>query len=89
MKRWLLITLAVGGLMTGYGQLPPAIKGKVFGWFVTNDTIPVTGAPVNRELMSHLVRGSGQLQAVEVVDVISPAAGQLSRFQVKVGDRVS
>lgn len=89
MKRWLLITLAVGGLMIGYGQRPPAIKGKVLGWFVTDDTIPVTGAPVNRELMSHLVRGSGQLQAVEVVDVISPAAGQLSRFQLKVGDRVS
>jgi RND family efflux transporter MFP subunit len=91
MKRhvWLLITLAVGALIIGDRHLPFAIRRKVPGWFVTEDTVAVTGAPVNRELMAHVVRGRGQLQAIEVVDVISPVAGQLSRVQLKVGDRVS
>ena len=30
-----------------------------------------------------------ELQAVEVVDVVSPVAGQLSKVQLKVGDKVA
>jgi RND family efflux transporter MFP subunit len=39
-------------------------------------------------LMPHVVRERGQLQAVEVVDVFSPVAGQLSKVQLKAGDKV-
>ena len=40
-------------------------------------------------MIPHVVRGRGQLQAVEVVDVVSPVAGQLSKFRLKVGDKVA
>ena len=86
MKQWLLIILAMGALIIGYRQL---IMEKFLGWFVTHDAIRVTAAPVNKALIPHVVRGRGQLQAVEVVDVISPVAGQLSRLQLKVGDKVA
>jgi RND family efflux transporter MFP subunit len=89
MKRWVLITLALGALIIGYHQLPSAISGKVVGWFVTDDTISVTGVPVKKELMPRVVRERGQLQAVEVVDVVSRVAGQLSKVQLKAGDKVS
>jgi HlyD family secretion protein len=86
MKQWLLIILAIGALIIGYRQL---IMEKFFGWFVTHDAIRVTAAPVNKALIPHVVRGRGQLQAVEVVDVVSPVAGQLSKVQFKAGDKVS
>lgn len=89
MKRCTLITLAVGALVIGYNQLPFTTKGKLVGWFGGDDSISVTRAPVKRELVPHLVRGRGQLQAVEVVNLFSPVAGQLSKIQLKVGDRVS
>jgi RND family efflux transporter MFP subunit len=86
MKQWLLIILAMGALIIGYRQL---IMEKFLGWFVTHDAIRVTAAPVNKALIPHVVRGRGQLQAVEVVDVVSPVAGQLSKVQFKAGDKVS
>ena len=86
MKQWLLIILAMGALIIGYRQL---IMEKFLGWFVTHDAIRVTAAPVNKALIPHVVRGRGQLQAVEVVDVVSPVAGQLSKVQLKVGDKVA
>jgi len=86
MKRWLLITLALGALIIGYRQ---PIMEKFLGWFVTHDAIRVTAAPVNKALIPHVVRGRGQLQAVEVVDVFSPVAGQLSKVQLKAGDKVA
>ena len=86
MKQWLLIILAMGALIIGYRQL---IMEKFLGWFVTHDAIRVTAAPVNKALIPHVVRGRGQLQAVEVVDVVSPVAGQLSKVQLKAGDKVA
>ena len=86
MKQWLLIILAMGALIIGYRQL---IMEKFLGWFVTHDAIPVTAPPVNKALIPHVVRGRGQLQAVEVVDVVSPVAGQLSKVQLKAGDKVA
>jgi RND family efflux transporter MFP subunit len=86
MKQWLLIILAIGALIIGYRQL---IMEKFLGWFVTHDAIRVTAAPVNQALIPHVVRGRGQLQAVEVVDVVSPVAGQLSKVQLKAGDKVA
>jgi RND family efflux transporter MFP subunit len=86
MKQRLLILLAIGALIIGYHQL---IMEKFLGWFVTHDTIRVTAVPVNKALIPHVVRGRGQLQAVEVVDVISPVAGQLSKVQLRTGDKVS
>src|SRR5262245_14822782 len=88
MKRWTLITLAVGALMIAYRQLPSNTKGKLVGWFGADNTISVT-VPGNRESVPHLVRARGQLQAVEVVNVFSPFSGQLSKIQLKAGDRVS
>ncbi len=75
--------------MIGTTKLPPAIMKKVVGWFVTDGAGPVTGAPVNREIMPHVVRGRGQLEAVGVVDVFSPVAGQLTGVRFKAGDRFS
>jgi HlyD family secretion protein len=86
MKQRLLIILAVGALIIGYHQL---IMENFLGWFVTHDAIRVTAAPVNKALIPRVVRGRGQLQAVEVVDVVSPVAGQLSEFRLKVGDKVA
>jgi RND family efflux transporter MFP subunit len=86
MRQWLLIILAMGALIIGYRQL---IMEQFLGWFVTHDAIRVTAAPVNKALIAHVVRGRGQLQAVEVVDVVSPVAGQLSKVQLKVGDKVA
>jgi HlyD family secretion protein len=86
MRQWLLIILAMGALIIGYRQL---IMEQFLGWFVTHDAIRVTAAPVNKALIPHVVRGRGQLQAVEVVDVVSPVAGQLSKVQLKVGDKVA
>ena len=86
MKQWLLIILAMCALIIGYRQL---IMEKFLGGFVTHDAIRVTAAPVNKALIPHVVRGRGQLQAVEVVDVVSPVAGQLSKVQLKAGDKVS
>jgi RND family efflux transporter MFP subunit len=86
MKQWLLIILAMGALIIGYRQ---PIMEKFLGGFVTHDAIRVTAAPVNKALIPHVVRGRGQLQAVEVVDVVSPVAGQLSKVQLKAGDKVS
>ncbi len=77
MKQWLVIIVVVGALIIGYR------------WLGTHDTIPVTVAPVTKELVPHVVRGRGQLQAIEIVDVVSPVAGQLSKVQLKVGDRVA
>jgi RND family efflux transporter MFP subunit len=62
---------------------------KFLGWFVTHDAIRVMAAPVNKASIPHVVRGRGQLQAVEVVDVVSPVAGQLSKVKLKVGDKVA
>jgi RND family efflux transporter MFP subunit len=84
MKRWVLITLALGALIIGYRQLRSTTKG----WFGTDDTISATGTPVNRELMPPVVRERGRLQAVEVVDVFSPVAGHLNKVQFKAGDKV-
>jgi RND family efflux transporter MFP subunit len=84
MKRRVLITLALGALIIGYRQLPSTTKG----WFGTDNTISATGTPVKRELMPHVVRERGQLQAVEVVDVFSPVAGHLNKVQFKAGDKV-
>ena len=84
MKRWVLITLALGALIIGYRQLPSTTKG----WFGTDDTISATGTPVNRELMPPVVRERGQLQAIDVVDVFSPVAGHLNKVQFKAGDKV-
>jgi HlyD family secretion protein len=86
MKQWLVIILAVGALIIGYRQL---IMEKFLGWLVTHEAVRVAAAPVKKDLVSHVVRGRGRLQAVEVVDVVSPVAGQLSKIQLKVGDRVS
>ena len=86
MKQWLLIILAMGALIIGYRQL---IMEKFLGWFVTHDAIRVMAAPVNKASIPHVVRGRGQLQAVEVVDVVSPVAGQLSKVKLKVGDKVA
>ena len=85
MKQWLLIILAMGVLIIGYHQL---IMEKFLGWFVTHDAIRLA-VPVNKALIPHVVREHGQLQAVEVVDVVSPVAGQLSKIQLKAGDKVS
>jgi RND family efflux transporter MFP subunit len=86
MKQRLFIILAMGALIIGYHQL---IMEKFLGWFVTHDAIRVTASPVNKALTPRVVRGRGQLQAVEVVDVVSPVAGQLSEFRLKVGDKVA
>ena len=85
MKQWLVIILAMGALIIGYRQL---ITEKFLGWFVTHEAVPVA-APVKKDLVSHVVRGRGKLQAVEVVDVVSPVAGQLSKIRLKAGDRVT
>jgi len=77
MKQWLVIIVVVAATIIGYR------------WLGTHDAIPVTVAPVNKVLLPHIVRGRGQLQAIEVVDVVSPVAGQLSKVQLKVGDRVT
>ena len=84
MKRWVLITLALGALIIGYRQLPSTSKGR----FGTGDTISATRTPVNRESIPPVVRERGQLQAVEVVDVFSPVAGHLNKVQFKAGDKV-
>ena len=84
MKRWVLISLALGALIIGYRQLPSTTKGR----FGTGDTISATGTPVNRESIPPVVRERGQLQAVEVVDVFSPVAGHLNKVQFKAGDKV-
>ena len=73
MKQRLLIILAMGALIIGYRQL--IMAEMVRGWFVTHDAIRVMAAPVNKVLIPHVVRGRGQLQAVEVIDVVSPVAG--------------
>jgi RND family efflux transporter MFP subunit len=86
MKQWLLIILAMGALIIGYRQL---IMEKFLGWFVAHDPIRVTAPPVSKPVIPHIVRGRGELQAVEVVDVVSPVAGQLSKVQLKVGDKVA
>src|SRR5215510_1641277 len=86
MKQWLVIIVATGALIIGYRQL---IRGEFLGWLATHDAILVTAAPVNKTLRPHIVRGGGELQAIEVVDVVSPVAGQLSKVQLKVGDRVT
>src|SRR5215813_10589745 len=77
MKQWLVVIVVVGALIIGYR------------WLGTHDAIPVTAAPVHKALLPHVVRGRGQLQAIEVVDVVSPVAGQLSKVQLKVGDMVA
>jgi RND family efflux transporter MFP subunit len=87
MKQWLVIIVVMGGaLVIGYRQL---ITREFLSWLGTHDAIMVTGAPVNKALLPHVVRGRGQLHAIEVVDLVSPVAGQLSKVQVKVGDRVA
>ncbi len=85
MKQWLVIILAMGALIISYRQL---ITDKFLRWFVTHEAVPVA-APVKKDLVSHVVRGRGKLQAVEVVDVVSPVAGQLSKSRLKAGDRVA
>src|SRR5262245_33820724 len=77
MKQWLVIIVVMSALVIGYR------------WLATHDAIPVTAAPVNKALLPHVVRGRGQLQAIDVVDVVSPLPGQLSKVQLKVGDRVA
>ena len=77
MKQWLVIIVVVAAMIIGYR------------WLGTHDVIPVTVAPVNKVLLPHIVRGRGQLQEIEVVDVVSPVAGQLSKVQLKVGDTVT
>src|SRR5262245_56603679 len=89
MKRWTLMALAVGALMISYSQLPSTTKGKLVGWFGADDMVSVTEVPGKRESVPHPVRGRGHLQAVEVVSVFAPFTGQLSKIQLKVGDRVS
>jgi HlyD family secretion protein len=89
MKRCVLIAFVVVILIFCYYQLPRGLKGKVISWFVTDDAVSLTGAHLNGELIPQLIRWRGELQAVEVVDVLSPVAGQLSKFQFKVGERVA
>jgi RND family efflux transporter MFP subunit len=77
MKQWLVIIVVVAAMIIGYR------------WLATHDALLVTAAPVNKTLLPHIVRGGGELQAIEVVDVVSPVSGQLSKVQLKVGDRVA
>ena len=86
MKQWLLIILAMGALIIGYRQ---PIMEKFLGWFVAHDAIRVTAPPVSKSVIPYVVRGRGELQAFEVVDVVSPVVGQLSKVQFKVGDKVA
>src|SRR5262245_48391752 len=88
MKRWTLITIAVGVLIIAYSQLPSKTRGKLVGWFGADNTMSVT-VPDKRESVPHVIRGRGHLQAVEVVSVFAPFTGQLSKIQLKVGDRVT
>lgn len=86
MKQWLLIILAMGALIIGYRQ---PIMEKFLGWFVAHNAIRVTAPPANQSVIPYVVRGRGELQAFEVVDVVSPVVGQLSKVQFKVGDKVA
>src|SRR5262245_40847273 len=86
MKQWLVVIVVMGALIIGYRQL---IRSEFLGWLATHDAIPVTAVPVNKTLLPHIVRGGGELQAIEVVDVVSPVSGQLSKVQLKIGDRVA
>jgi len=86
MKQWPVILVVIGALIIGYRQL---VREEFLGWLATHDAIPVAAAPVNKALLPHIVRGGGQLQAIEVVDIVSPVAGQLSEVRLKVSDRVS
>src|SRR5262249_60546079 len=88
MKRWTLITIAVGALMIAYSQLPSTTRGKLVGRLGADNTMSVT-VPGNRESVPRVVRGRGHLQAVEGVSVFAPFTGQLSKIQLKVGDRVT
>ena len=56
---------------------------------MAHDAIRVTAPPANQSVIPYVVRGRGELQAFEVVDVVSPVAGQLSKVQLKVGDKVA
>jgi HlyD family secretion protein len=87
-KRWALIGLALAAIIIGFYYMTSFTGEKITGEFVADQGMPVAASPADGKLAHRTVRGRGELQAMETVDLVSTFAGKLTKLQVKAGDRV-
>jgi len=78
---WFLFGLALLALMNHHRHQPSAMKTSVADRFANEE--------VERKAVPHVVHGSGELQAVTAVNVVSRIAGQISEVRSKAGDIVT
>ena len=86
---WLLIPPALGALVIAYHDLPFAVKANTAARFANGDQIVSTAMQVEQKFMPPVVQWSGELGAVEAVDVIARVPGQIREVRAKTGDIVT
>jgi len=90
MKRylWLCIPLAVALVWLGGGvRVVTVLYDALYDWLGVG-TIEVRVVQVKKSAINTVVRGSGELEPVKMVDIPSPLAGTVGRLHVKIGDAV-
>ena len=91
MRRLLgiLLALAAVGIVSSYRLGPVGVIEKFRGWFALEDEILVRAVQVRRGPVAMEVHGSGTLQPVKEVEIVSMVPGFLEEMRYKAGDVVS
>src|SRR5262252_602364 len=91
MRRFLgiLLGLTVLGIVTGYLLGPGGVLQKFRDWLAFEDEIPVRAVQVRRGSMTMEIHGSGTLEPLKDVEIVSMIPGFLESVRSKVGDAVS
>jgi len=91
MRRFLgiLLGLTVLGIVTGYPLGPGGVLQKFRDWLAFEDEIPVRAVQVRRGSMTMEIHGSGTLEPLKDVEIVSMIPGFLESVRSKVGDAVS
>ena len=91
MRRFLgvLIALAMLAIVTGYLLGPGAILQKFRDGFTFEDEIPVRAVQTKRGPMKMEIHGSGTLEPLKEVEIVTMIPGFLDAVRSDVGDTVS
>jgi RND family efflux transporter MFP subunit len=90
MKRylWLCIPLAVALVWLGGGARLGTVLYDAWHDWLDGGAVELRVIQVKKGAISIIVRGSGELEPVKMVDIPSPLAGTLGQVHVKIGDAV-
>ena len=90
MKRylWLCVPLAIALLWLGGGSRLAAVFYDEFRDWLSGGAVDLRVVQVKKGAIAIIVRGSGELEPVKMVDIPSPLAGTVGQVHVKIGDAV-